>query len=260
MSPEVHFRRSPKACGVYETLRGEFGGEFSSLGFEIQCAKMADSWTKEFQEAARLAEDIDGRIAEKNALPPHSGEGIRIASVTRRKLAMLNNKLDRLESLFQKSNLNEKESSRRQNMLVDLRNKFKQMSASLTSSQDNRASLMEGGYKPVETSRTQGVDNSGLVKLQRQIMKEQDEDLESLEHTVLSTKHIALAVNEELDLHTRLLDDMGESADVTNNKLLAAQRRLGFLNKNVGGGWSLLTMIILMVVVVVLVLILFKLL
>lgn len=66
---------------------------------------MADSWTKEFQEAARLAEDIDGRIAEKNALPPHSGEGIRIASVTRRKLAMLNNKLDRLESLFQKSNL-----------------------------------------------------------------------------------------------------------------------------------------------------------
>lgn len=34
---------------------------------------------------------------------------------------------------------------------------------------------------------------------------EQDEDLESLEHTVLSTKHIALAVNEELDLHTRLL-------------------------------------------------------
>lgn len=34
---------------------------------------------------------------------------------------------------------------------------------------------------------------------------EQDEDLESLEHTVHSTKHIALAVNEELDLHTRLL-------------------------------------------------------
>ncbi len=34
---------------------------------------------------------------------------------------------------------------------------------------------------------------------------EQDEDLEGLESTVLSTKHIALAVNEELDLHSRLL-------------------------------------------------------
>lgn len=62
---------------------------------------MADSWTREFEEAARLAADIEGRVAEKNDLPPHSSEGIRIASVTRRKLAMLNNKIDRLESLLQ---------------------------------------------------------------------------------------------------------------------------------------------------------------
>ena len=34
---------------------------------------------------------------------------------------------------------------------------------------------------------------------------EQDEGLEKLEDTVISTKHIALAVNEELDLHTRLI-------------------------------------------------------
>lgn len=34
---------------------------------------------------------------------------------------------------------------------------------------------------------------------------EQDEDLDQLEETVISTKHIALAVNEELDLHTRLI-------------------------------------------------------
>lgn len=34
---------------------------------------------------------------------------------------------------------------------------------------------------------------------------EQDEGLEKLEETVFSTKHIALAVNEELDLHTRLI-------------------------------------------------------
>jgi SYP5 family syntaxin len=77
---------------------------------------------------------------------------------------------------------------------------------------------------------------------------------------VLSTKHIALAVNEELDLHTRLLDDMDKDADVTNNRLKAAQKKLGFLNKNAGQGWSLVTMCILMVVIVVLVLILFKLL
>ena len=37
------------------------------------------------------------------------------------------------------------------------------------------------------------------------IQAEQDEGLEKLEETVTSTKHIALAVNEELDLHTRLI-------------------------------------------------------
>ena len=34
---------------------------------------------------------------------------------------------------------------------------------------------------------------------------EQDEDLEKLEETVTSTKHISLVVNEKLSLHTRLL-------------------------------------------------------
>ena len=34
---------------------------------------------------------------------------------------------------------------------------------------------------------------------------EQDEDIAKLEETALSTKHIALAVNEELDLHAKLL-------------------------------------------------------
>lgn len=34
---------------------------------------------------------------------------------------------------------------------------------------------------------------------------EQDEALEELEETITSTKQIALIVNEELDLHTRLI-------------------------------------------------------
>ena len=34
---------------------------------------------------------------------------------------------------------------------------------------------------------------------------EQDDQLQGLESTVTSTKHIALAINGELDLHTRLL-------------------------------------------------------
>lgn len=75
---------------------------FEGEGLRVRRVGMAsDSWTKEFQEAARLADDIEGRIAEKNGLAPHSSEGTRIVSATRRKLTMLNTKLDRLESLLQ---------------------------------------------------------------------------------------------------------------------------------------------------------------
>jgi len=224
-----------------------------------------DSWLKEFQEALQLADDIEAGVQERNNLPAHSSEGTRIVSASRRKLTRFNTKLDRLESLLQnpplRTSLNEKELYRRQDMLLTIRFKSKQMAASVSSSQAaNRANLLEGGITPVETNRTQGLENSGLIGLQRQIMREQDEDLEGLESTVLSTKHIALAVNEELDLHSRLLSDMDQDADVTNNRLKATQKKLGFLNKNSGQGWSLMTMCILMVVIVVLVLVLFKLL
>jgi hypothetical protein len=67
---------------------------------------------------------------------------------------------------------NEKELYRRQDMLLSIRLKSKQMSVSLSSLQTaNRANLLEGGITPVETNRTQGLENSGLISLQRQIMR-----------------------------------------------------------------------------------------
>lgn len=44
-----------------------------------------------------------------------------------------------------------------------------------------------------------------MILIVNNICAEQDEGLEKLEETVHSTKHIALAVNEELSLHTSLI-------------------------------------------------------
>ncbi|XP_020579964.1 syntaxin-52-like isoform X2 [Phalaenopsis equestris] len=82
-----------------------------------------------------------------------------------------------------------------------------------------REELLGQSKKSDEINRTTGLDNHGIVVLQRQIMKEQDEGLEKLEETVLSTKHIALAVNEELDLQTRLIDNLDEHVDITDSRL-----------------------------------------
>jgi syntaxin of plants SYP5 len=47
-------------------------------------------------------------------------------------------------------------------------------------------------------------------------------------------QHIALAVNEELDLQSRLLDDFGDDLDATAGRLAAARRRLSLVAAQAG--------------------------
>ncbi|WJZ91452.1 hypothetical protein VitviT2T_010519 [Vitis vinifera] len=208
-------------------------------------ASSSDSWIKEYYEASKLADDINGMISQRISLPTSGSETQRHASAIRRKITILGTRLDSLQSLLLKlpgkQPITEKEMNRRKDMLSNLRSKVSQMASTLNMSNfANRDSLLGPEIKPADAmSRTTGLDNQGLVGLQRQIMKgkfkyllqndilvffflfqmssiwifmwvyafeaEQDEGLDNLEETVISTKHIALAVNEELDLHTRLI-------------------------------------------------------
>lgn len=62
-----------------------------------------------------------------------------------------------------------------------------------------------------ETEATAGLDNDGLVKQQELMIRQQDAELDDLAQTVQSTKHISLAINDELTLQDRLLDDLDDS-------------------------------------------------
>ncbi|KAL5735833.1 hypothetical protein ACOSP7_030293 [Xanthoceras sorbifolium] len=221
-------------------------------------ASASDSWMKEYNEAIKLADDINGMISERSSLP--SGpETQRHASAIRRKITILGTRLDSLESLLSKlpgkQPMSEKEMNRRKDMLSNLRSKVNQMASTLNmSSFANRDSLLGPEIKPADImSRTTGLDNHGLVGFQRQIMKDQDEGLEKLEETVISTKHIALAVNEELDLHTRLIDDLDQHVDVTDSRLRRVQKNLAMLNKRTKGGCSCMSMLLAVIGIVVLV-------
>lgn len=66
----------------------------------------------------------------------------------------------------------EKEMNRRKDTLANLRSKVNHMASTLNMSNfANRDSLLGPDIKPDAMSRTVGLDNSGLVGLQRQIMK-----------------------------------------------------------------------------------------
>ncbi|KAG1348182.1 syntaxin-52 [Cocos nucifera] len=202
-------------------------------------ASSVDSWMKEFNEASKLADDITVMISERGSLPPSGPETQRHTSAIRRKITILGTRLDSLESLLSKCPSTQpkmqKELQKRQDMVANLKSKAKQMASTLNMSNfSKREDLLGPSKRSVdEIDRTSGLDNYGVVHLQRQIMKEQDESLEKLEETVISTKHIALAVNEELDLHTRLIDDLDQHVDSTNSRLQRVQMRLAVLNRRV---------------------------
>ncbi|XP_057485591.1 syntaxin-52-like isoform X2 [Actinidia eriantha] len=230
------------------------------LSLELRSmASSTDSWIREYNEAEKLVDDINGMISERSSLATSGPEAQRHASAIRRKITILGTRLDSLQSLVSKlpskQPLTEKEMNRRKDMLANLRSKVNQMSSTLDMSNfANRDSLLGPEIKPADAmNRASGLDNSGIVGLQRQIMNEQDEGLEKLEETVISTKHIALAVNEELDLHTRLIDNLDQHVEVTDSRLQRVQRNLTILNKRTKGGCSCLCLLLSVIGIVVLV-------
>ncbi|BBH02064.1 syntaxin of plants 51, partial [Prunus dulcis] len=248
---EVHVgvgQRLPCVGCAVRRRRGRGRGRLHSM------ASSSDSWMKEYNEATKLADDINGMISERSTLPASGPDAQRYVSAIRRKITILGTRLDSLQSLLSKlpgkQPISEKELNRRKDMIGTLRSKVQQMSTTLTSHSANRDSLLGPEINKADAmGRTVGLDNYGLV--------EQDEGLEKLEETVVSTKHIALAVNEELDLHARLIDDLDEHVEVTDSRLRRVQKNLAVLNKRTKGGCSCMCMLLCVVGIVVLLAVIF---
>lgn len=202
-----------------------------------------------YNEALKLSEEINGMISERSSSAVTGPDAQRRASAIRRKITIFGNKLDSLQSLLAEIHgkpISEKEMNRRKDMVGNLRSKANQMANALNMSNfANRDSLLGPDIKPDDSmSRVTGMDNQGIVGYQRQVMREQDEGLEQLEGTVMSTKHIALAVSEELDLQTRLIDDLDYHVDVTDSRLRRVQKSLAVMNKNMRSGCSCMSMLL----------------
>lgn len=78
------------------------------------------------------------------------------------------------------------------------------------------------------------------------------------EASVLLMQHVALTINDELDLHQRLLDDLDDDVEVSQSRMRAAQKKLKLVLKSSGNCKSLCVSILLMVALAVVLLLGFK--
>ncbi|KAK6344559.1 hypothetical protein TWF696_008191 [Orbilia brochopaga] len=77
-----------------------------------------------------------------------------------------------------------------------------------------------------ETDRTRQLDNSGVLQLQQQIMKSQDEDLEALLKTVGRQKQMGIEIGQELDEQNKFLDGLEADVERVTDKVRVVKKRL----------------------------------
>lgn len=65
-------------------------------------ASSSDAWMREYNEALKLSEDVNGMMSERNSSGLTGPDAQRRASAIRRKITILGTRLDSLQSLLVK--------------------------------------------------------------------------------------------------------------------------------------------------------------
>eukprot|EP01024_Parvocaulis_polyphysoides_P036984 TRINITY_DN32852_c0_g1_i1.p1 TRINITY_DN32852_c0_g1~~TRINITY_DN32852_c0_g1_i1.p1 ORF type:complete len:253 (+),score=27.02 TRINITY_DN32852_c0_g1_i1:111-869(+) len=223
-----------------------------------------DPWLAGCDSARVLADQIQGYIQERVSKYPNGGtEASKLTAQARRLAATLASQIQRLrEGLDEESdNLSKAERNRRNDILTNLNLRREQMLESLSRTYAvARGELLGSSSTPngpaQDTEETADLDSRGLLQLQKDRMRDQDELLNNMETTVDSTKHIALAIGEEVDLQKGLLDQMDQEVDIVGTRLVLATRRINhIIKKTPGWGWCLIILLLIIVLVVIVVIV-----
>lgn len=225
-----------------------------------------DAFLRDFEEQKKLADAIYADINSRNNLLSRGGDVAAMNTTIRRKLSQLSAKIQHLEDELDRMSKNpskyrvtEKEIRRRGDLLDNLQNRREQLNSMVAVPQGLAAkknalygevgrSVWGGG----ETDETKGLDNQGLVNLQEQKFKVQDEKLDNLGRVVREQKEVAGKMGTTLDEHNRLLGDFEGRTDVTNARVQLENKRVDSLKEKATTGGFWMVIIVLFVLIVVL--------
>ncbi|KAH8548959.1 Phox homologous domain-containing protein [Umbelopsis sp. PMI_123] len=77
-----------------------------------------------------------------------------------------------------------------------------------------------------QTEQTRGVDNEGLLKLQQQMMDDQDSQVEQFSAILNRQRQVGYAIGQELENQNQLLEELDSDLDRTQVKLKFANKKL----------------------------------
>ena len=195
----------------------------------------ASAWLADFERVERSVDDAFACLYERDAAQREgrAADATELTATVRKRAAELRSELDALGASLELSSVTEREKIRREDLVAGLYGRCDEL-AGLSSADAEYVSSSPPAstnfFQPEpdshsgETPATVDLDNAGILQLQRNMMMRQDDELDELSRVVSSTKHIGLAVNEELDLHARLLDDIEDEVTRTGSRLKQAHQ------------------------------------
>ena len=81
------------------------------------------------------------------------------------------------------------------------------------------------GAPPPETDQTRELDNAQLLAFQKRVMDEQDDSVSQLTAVVRRQREIGVAIRDEVERQTEMLDMVGDDADRVGSKIRVAKNR-----------------------------------
>ncbi|KAF9234194.1 hypothetical protein BU15DRAFT_65907 [Melanogaster broomeanus] len=111
-----------------------------------------------------------------------------------------------------------------------LRGQFERLRGMLGEEEAEKAGLesSEPMYEPYtdDPDPAPELDEGGIMLQQRHIMEAQDTHLDHLSSSIGRQHHISLQINDELEVHTGLLESLDSELDGTDARMTSARKRL----------------------------------
>ncbi|KAL8718094.1 MAG: hypothetical protein Q9225_004732 [Loekoesia sp. 1 TL-2023] len=119
----------------------------------------------------------------------------------------------------------------------------------------NRAALFPYRDEPDASDNSQ-LDNQQIHEYHKNVLQEQDEQLDRLGDSIGRQRELSIQIGDELDEHVQMLDEVEGHVDRHQSKLDGARKRLGNVARKARDNKQLTIILILIMILIILILIL----
>eukprot|EP01115_Flamella_aegyptia_P004162 TRINITY_DN1820_c0_g2_i1.p1 TRINITY_DN1820_c0_g2~~TRINITY_DN1820_c0_g2_i1.p1 ORF type:complete len:234 (-),score=39.90 TRINITY_DN1820_c0_g2_i1:102-803(-) len=230
-----------------------------------------ETWIDQYSDVVNLGDEIYALIQERNRLLSRGGDVVNFNTKIFRQISHFDTQVQILNGDLEMANINQQELQRRMILVQQLQDKGSQLlslakqdtnlnvgiSNNIYNNNNNSSSNKRGRNwgGPKEDEDTIGLSNNQILDLEEEKIKEQDKRLDHLQNAIGNIKGYAGDINDEIDEHLVLLDDLEVNVEKADYKINKQTHKVESLQQKAatGGLWCCVFILLILIIVLVLI-------